>query len=395
MVSAPTALSNSDGDDDDDAPIPGRPLADASPGVRCDECGKTFRHRNSLRYHGRQFSHAIDAAGAPGATSREPSSASPTPAGSAAVLASPTLMPSDSAAFPAPDVVLIDETRRGRALEAECPHCAALLSSKSKLTRHLQKHCVFRHALPERKANRGAGSHFAGADGAVKREDDDDDDDDEVVFAVKFAGAPGAGKAAAKELVGSTRSKKRQRHDERARQQQGAAVSELVAGGTSPPPEFQLSRVAPQSGSAALLLCPRDGCLASFESAKGLAQHVAKCRAGADASGTANRRTPAVAMQLRPIAVPQAPALTLLSRDAAVGANSVAVAHVTNGVASEEVPAGAWPSNAATSFALPVAPPPPRGTFLEDDSDDDDLAQPLQPDDDEDEDDDAFLDDAW
>ena len=94
----------------------------AGDGLQCPACDRKFAYKNSLRFHMRQ-AHPEVAGGGAG----------------------------------------------GGAQEVECPHCFALLSSRPKLNRHLQKHCVFRHEAPERRRNRGD-------DGAGIFDDDDNDD---------------------------------------------------------------------------------------------------------------------------------------------------------------------------------------------------------------------------
>uniref|UniRef100_A0A7S1M9F1 C2H2-type domain-containing protein n=1 Tax=Neobodo designis TaxID=312471 RepID=A0A7S1M9F1_NEODS len=88
----------------------------------CPHCDRTFTYNTSLRYHIRQ-AHPEE------------------------------LAPPNTDAPP-------------KGLEVECPNCFALLSSRPKLNRHLQKHCVFRHEAPERRRNRDA-------DGIALFEDDD------------------------------------------------------------------------------------------------------------------------------------------------------------------------------------------------------------------------------
>jgi hypothetical protein len=83
----------------------------------CDACNKSFAYSTSLQYHRRQA---------------HPELAAPPRSGAA------------------------------RSIEVECPHCFTLLSSKAKLNRHLQKHCIVRHEAPERRRNRGTNelAHF-------------------------------------------------------------------------------------------------------------------------------------------------------------------------------------------------------------------------------------------
>jgi uncharacterized Zn-finger protein len=100
----------------------------------CAHCDKSFAYKTSLQYHLRQKHPEHEAETAAAATAAGPV----------------------------------------RGLEMECPHCFTLLSSRAKLTRHLQKHCLLRHEAPARKRNRGELSHFDDASNGCESDGDDD-----------------------------------------------------------------------------------------------------------------------------------------------------------------------------------------------------------------------------